>query len=190
FSSAGPTDFGWLLKPDLAAPGLDVLSSTPPLTTGSTFSVFAGTSMATPHVAGAAALLVERHPTWSAPQIKSALMSTAGHAWQDTARTQEASVLLEGAGLTNVAAADDPKVFTDPQSLSFQRVDVSSGPQRRSLLFTVADAGDGAGTWAVSVAPQGQTAGVTIEVPASVTLAPGSFAEVPVTVSAAADAAT
>jgi len=190
FSSAGPTDFGWLLKPDLAAPGLDVLSSTPPLTTGSTFSVFAGTSMATPHVAGAAALLVERHPTWSAPQIKSALMSTAGQAWQDTARTQEASVLLEGAGLANVASADDPKIFTDPQSLSFERVDVSARPQRRSLLFTVADAGDGAGTWTVSVAPQAQTTGVTIDAPASVTLSQGAFAVVPVTVSAAADAAT
>ena len=64
FSSAGPTAFGYDLKPDIAAPGLDVLSSTPPRTTGSTFSVFAGTSMATPHIAGAAAVLLERHPSW------------------------------------------------------------------------------------------------------------------------------
>src|SRR5471032_3353766 len=62
FSSAGPTDFEHALKPDISAPGLDVLSSTPPATTGSTFSVFASTSMATPHVAGAAALLLQRHP--------------------------------------------------------------------------------------------------------------------------------
>ena len=40
-------------------------------------------------------------------------------------------MLLEGAGLTNVLAADDPKLFTDPQSLSFQRVDVSTGAQRK-----------------------------------------------------------
>jgi subtilisin family serine protease len=190
FSSAGPTDFGWFLKPDISAPGLDVLSSTPPLTTGSTFSVFAGTSMATPHVAGAAAQLLQQHPMWTAPEVKSALMSTAGPAWQDTARTQEASVLLEGAGLTNVLAADDPKVFTDPQSLSFQKIDVSTGAQRASQLFTVSDAGDGAGTWTVSLAPQAQTSGVQIDVPGSVTLAPGSFAGVPVTVSAAADAGT
>jgi minor extracellular serine protease Vpr len=189
FSSAGPTDFGWFLKPDISAPGLDVLSSTPPLTTGSTFAVFAGTSMATPHVAGAAALLLQRHPTWTAPEVKSALMSTAGAAWQDTARTQEASVLLEGAGLTNVDAADDPKIFTDPESLSFQRIDVADGAQRRSLLFTVSDAGDGAGTWTVSVAPQTQTAGVVIDVPGSVTVGPGGFGTVPVTVTAAAGAA-
>ncbi|HEY6961850.1 MAG TPA: S8 family serine peptidase [Gaiellaceae bacterium] len=190
FSSAGPTDFGWFLKPDISAPGLDVLSSTPPATTGSTFSVFAGTSMATPHVAGAAALLLQRHPNWTAPEVKSALMSTAGPAWQNTARTEEASVLLEGSGLANVAAADDPKIFTDPQSLSFQRLDVSTGTQRKALLVTVSDAGDGAGAWTASVSPQAQTAGVTIDVPGSVTLAPGGFASVPVDVTADATAAT
>jgi subtilisin family serine protease len=190
FSSAGPTDFGWFLKPDISAPGLDVLSSTPPLTTGSTFSVFAGTSMATPHVAGAAALLVQRHPGWTPAQIKSALMSTAGAAWQDTARTQEASVLLEGAGLANVLAADDPKVFTDPQSLSFQRLDVSTGAQRKTMLLSLTDAGDGAGTWSVTVSPQAQTTGVVIDAQSTVTLAPGGLAFIPVTVNAAADATT
>ncbi len=169
FSSAGPTDFGLDLKPDIAAPGLDVLSSTPPAATGELFSVFAGTSMATPHVAGAAALLLQQHPGWTARQVKSALMSTAGPAWGDTARTQEAPVLLEGAGLANVAAANDPKVFTDPQSLSFERVDVSAG---------------------ASLAPQAQTTGVRIDVPGNLLLAPGAEVAVPVVVHAAADAAT
>jgi minor extracellular serine protease Vpr len=190
FSSAGPTDFGWMLKPDISAPGLDVLSSTPPATTGETFSVFAGTSMATPHVAGAAALLLQRHPFWTAPQVKSALMSTAGAAWQDTARTQEATVLLEGAGLANVLAADDPKIFTEPQSLSFQRIDVSTGAQHKAMLLTVSDAGNGAGAWTATLAPQSQTAGVQIDIPSTVTLSPGSFTSVPVTVNAAVNATT
>ena len=190
FSSAGPTDFGHDLKPDVSAPGLDVLSSTPPLTTGSTFSVFAGTSMATPHVAGAAALLLQQHPTWSSWQVKSALMSTAGPAWGDTARTQEAPVLLEGAGLANALDANDPKVFTDPQSLSFERIDVSTGAQRKSMLLTLSDAGSGAGTWTVSLAPQSQTSGITIDVPGSVTIAPGGDVAIPVVVRAAADAGT
>jgi minor extracellular serine protease Vpr len=188
FSSAGPTDFGYDLKPDVSAPGLDVLSSTPPRTTGSTFSVFAGTSMATPHVAGAAALLLQRHPGWTAPQVKSALMSTAGAAWGDTARTQEAPVLLEGAGLANVAAADDPKLFTDPQSLSFERVDVSTAPQQRSMLLTVSDAGGGEGAWTATIAPQVQTTGVEIEVTPQLSLSPGGDGMLGVTVHVATDA--
>jgi subtilisin family serine protease len=189
FSSAGPTDFGQMLKPDISAPGLDVLSSTPPATTGSTFSVFAGTSMATPHVAGAAALLLQLHPGWTPYQVKSALMTTAGPAWGDTARTQEAPVLLEGAGLADTLAANDPKIFTDPQSLSFQRVDVSTGAQRKSMLLTISDASGGAGNWTVSLAPQTQTAGVQIDVPGTVALASGSDVAIPVVVRAAADAA-
>lgn len=190
FSSAGPTDFDHRLKPDLSAPGLDVLSSTPPATTGSTFSVFAGTSMATPHVAGAAALLLQQHPTWSSSQVKSALMSTAGPAFDDTARTHEAPVLLEGAGLVNVLTADDPKLFTDPQSLSFERIDVSTGAQRASLLLTASDAGNGSGTWTVSLAPQAASAGVVIDVPGQVTVAPGGDVAIPVVVRAQASAAT
>jgi len=190
FSSAGPTDFGHMLKPDISAPGLDVLSSTPPATTGSTFSVFAGTSMATPHIAGTAALLLQLHPSWTPYQVKSALMTTAGAAWGDTARTQEAPVLLGGAGLANALAANDPKIFTDPQSLSFQRIDVSPGAQRKSILLTVSDASGGAGNWTVSIAPQAQTTGVQIDVPGTVALASGGDVAVPVVVRAAADAGT
>jgi hypothetical protein len=146
--------------------------------------------MATPHVAGAAALLLEQHPGWTAPEVKSALMSTAGAAWQNTARTQEASVLLEGAGLTDVSTATDPKIFTDPQSLSFQKVNVGEGDQRKAMLLTVSDAGDGAGTWNVAVAPQAQTSGVSINVPATVTIGSGGFMGIPVTVSAPASAGT
>ena len=190
FSSAGPTDFEHALKPDISAPGLDVLSSTPPKTTGSTFSVFAGTSMATPHIAGAAALLLQRHPTWAPWQVKSALMGTAGPAWGNTARTQEASVLLEGAGLANVLGADDPKIFAAPQSLSFGRIDVSAGPQTNGLLLTLSDAGDGAGSWAVTVAPQAQTTGVTIDVSGPAVIAPGGDVSIPIVVHAAGSAAT
>jgi minor extracellular serine protease Vpr len=176
FSSAGLTPFTHDLKPDLSAPGGSILSSTLRETIGEPFAVFDGTSMSSPHVAGAAALLLQRHPAWSAPQVKSALMSTAGPAWGDTTRTTEASVLIEGAGLINVGRADNPIVFTDPSSLSFHYLNVNRGSTSRPLLATIVDAGGGAGTWQVELRPQSATAGTMIDLPASITILPGGDA--------------
>jgi minor extracellular serine protease Vpr len=190
FSSAGPTDFGHQLKPDVAAPGGQILSATLPEALGEPFAVFDGTSMSAPHVTGAVALLVARHPTWTPAEVKSALMSTAGPAWGDTGRTQEASVLLEGAGLVNVPRADDPKLFTNPSSLSFEDLDVGGGSARSSLLLEVEDAGGGAGTWTLGLQSQAATAGAFVDLPPPVTVSPGGIAEIPVVVRANADAAT
>ena len=112
-------------SPTSRRPGGQILSSTLPSSRGSPFAVFDGTSMAAPHVAGAAALLLQRHPSWTPQQVKSALMSTAGAAWGDTARTQEAAVTLEGGGLVNVPRADDPQLFTEPRLALVRR------PRRR-----------------------------------------------------------
>jgi len=190
FSSAGPTDFGHELKPDLAAPGGQILSATLPESVGEPFAVFDGTSMATPHVAGAAALLIARHPDWTPAEIKSALMSTAGAAWGNTARTQEASVLLEGAGLINVPRADNPKLFLSPVSLSFDDLDVRGGSARGSRLLEVQDAGGGGGTWTIGLQSQAATAGASVDLPETAAVSPGGTAEIPVVVRANAGAAT
>jgi minor extracellular serine protease Vpr len=189
FSSAGLTPFGHDLKPDISAPGGSILSSTLRETIGEPFAVFDGTSMAAPHVAGAAALLRQRHRAWSPLQLKSALMSTAGPAWADTSRTTEASVLLEGAGLVNVGRADNPMVFTDPPSLSFHYLNVNHGSSSRPLLSTISDAGGGAGTWQVELQPQSATAGTMIDLPASVTILPGGDALLTAVARASASAA-
>jgi minor extracellular serine protease Vpr len=189
FSSAGPTPFEHKLKPDLAAPGGEILSSTLPEFAGSPYAPFDGTSMATPHAAGAAALLVQRHPAWTPRQIKSALVSTAATAWSNTQRTTEASVLLAGSGLVNVQAADATQIFTDPSSLSFGDVNVSRGAQRRTLLLSVSDAGGGAGIWTTEVQPQSATSGVTLSPSALVNVPPGGSADVAVSVDATAAAA-
>jgi len=181
FSSAGPTQFTHALKPDVAAPGGEILSSTlREYTGGSPFASFDGTSMSAPHVAGVAALLKQRHRDWSVRQLKSAIASTAGPAWGNTARTQEASVLLQGAGMVNVGAADDPRVFTEPSSLAFGDLNVLGGQTFKQLLLSVRDAGGGAGTWTVEVRPQSASAGATIEVPSTVSLGPGGSASLPV----------
>jgi subtilisin family serine protease len=187
FSAGGLTPFGHALKPDVTAPGSQVLSSTLPEWAGDDFAVLDGTSFSAPHVAGAAALLLQRHPTWTSTQMKSALMSTAGPASSDTARTGEASVLVQGAGLVRTAAADRPLIFTDPQSLSFGYLDVNAGAASRSISVTVADAGDGAGSWSVEVRPQVATGGATVEA-APFSLGPGGTAVVQMTARAAAGA--
>ena len=129
--------------------------------------------MAAPHVAGAVALLLQRHPSWSPQQVKSALVSTAAPAWADTARTVEAPVLTSGSGVVDLPAANDPKLFTDPVSLSYWDLNVNRGAASKSLLLALADAGDGAGTWTIEVKAQGQPSGVQIVVPGAVTIAPG-----------------
>ena len=162
FSSGGPTNFDHKLKPDVAAPGGQILSSTLPEFAGAPFAVFDGTSMAAPHVSGAAALLLQQHPGWSPQQVKSALMTSAQPAWGDTARTQEASVLLEGGGLIDVSAANDPKLFAEPSSLSFGYLNTDGHAARKPLLLELSDAGTGGGAWNVSVEPQSATPGATI----------------------------
>ena len=83
FSSAGPTPVSLQLKPDVSAPGVDILSSVP--SREGSWAGFSGTSMAAPHVAGAAALLRQRHRAWTVAQIKSALMQTR-HARRESER--------------------------------------------------------------------------------------------------------
>lgn len=78
FSSRGPAlaaDSG-LLKPDISAPGVGVLAamSEP---NGEPFGFMSGTSMASPHVAGLAALIYGKHPKWTPATIKSAMMTTS-----------------------------------------------------------------------------------------------------------------
>jgi minor extracellular serine protease Vpr len=183
FSSAAPTNFGHALKPDVAAPGGQILSSTSPESAGngSPFAVFDGTSMAAPHVAGAAALLLQAHPSWTPGQMRSAFVSTASPAWGNTARTQEAPVVLQGGGLVDVVRADEPLLFTDPVSLSFGDLNVNKGPRSRALAVQLADAGGGAGTWSVEVRPQAASAGASIEADPLVTLPPGGEARLGVT---------
>jgi hypothetical protein len=191
FSSGGPTNFDHKLKPDVTAPGGQILSSTLREFAGSDFAVFDGTSMSAPHVSGAAALLLQQHPAWTPEQVKSALMTTAAPAWGDTARTKEASVLLEGGGLIDVAAANHPNLFAEPSSLSFGYLTTTSGPARKPLLLSLSDAGGGGGAWTVNVQPQAASAGASITpATSSVVIAPGGTVDLPIVASASYTAPT
>jgi hypothetical protein len=144
--------------------------------------------MAAPHAAGAAALLLQRHDAWTPQQVKSALMSTAGAAWGNTARTKEAAVTLQGAGLVNIPRADDPQIFLSPASVSLGLISVVAGAASRSMMVHVTDAGNGAGNWAVTLQSQTASTGATISTPTLAALSPGGAVDLTVGVQAAADA--
>ncbi|WP_328628841.1 S8 family serine peptidase [Streptomyces sp. NBC_00353] len=107
FSSRGPRFGDRAAKPDITAPGVGIVAAR---ATGTTMGVPVddyyvaadGTSMATPHVAGAAALLAGQHPGWGAEQLKDALISTS-HTVSGQVPTQQ------GGGRVDVKAA-----FTSP----------------------------------------------------------------------------
>ncbi|MFF1648226.1 S8 family serine peptidase [Streptomyces sp. NPDC058240] len=103
FSSRGPRGGNGGLKPEITAPGSRIVAARAAGTTMGTpvdgsYTTASGTSMATPHVAGAAAILAQRHPDWTPARLKSQLISTA----KTTAAT---SVYAQGAGRVDVARA-------------------------------------------------------------------------------------
>jgi subtilisin family serine protease len=152
FSARGPGPDG-NLKPDLVAPGVDVLSAGlgggghPRSLLG--FGPATGTSMAAPHVAGAAAVVRQRHPAWSPSQVRSALMTTADEAvYLDDGHTYVAGVLERGAGRVDLGAAIEPGLTLEPPALGAGLL--PRGAELR-MGITARDAGRGNGTWDAAV---------------------------------------
>ena len=115
FSSRGPLIAGGgdLLKPDLIAPGQDILAAVaPPGNNGLLFSLYSGTSMSSPHVAGLGALMKDLYPTWSPTRIKSALMTT-GYDVLDGANTNPLVIFSQGAGHVRPNSAMNPGLVFD-----------------------------------------------------------------------------
>ncbi|HEX6789590.1 MAG TPA: S8 family serine peptidase [Gaiellaceae bacterium] len=179
FSSAGPTPISLLMKPDVTAPGVDILSSLPDNTWSD--HDWSGTSMASPHVAGAAAVLKQRHPSWTVEQIKSALEST-GDPVHPGGATTEVSTLREGGGRIDLPRADNPLIFTDPTGLSFGLVRRGTTSTKQLALT---DAGGGPAPWNTSIVQQTAPTGVTLSL-ASPTATAGASLGVTLTASPSA----
>ncbi|ATO16554.1 peptidase S8 [Micromonospora sp. WMMA2032] len=117
FSSRGPRVGDGAIKPDITAPGVEIVAARAangqigdPV--GDRYVSLSGTSMATPHVAGAVALIAQQHPGWTAGRYKATLMASARPHPDQTAYQQ-------GAGRVDVAHAITERVTSEPASVSF-----------------------------------------------------------------------
>ncbi|WP_326741371.1 S8 family peptidase [Streptomyces sp. NBC_01768] len=108
FSSRGPVAVTHTLKPEIAAPGVDISAASAGGRGVYAYRTMSGTSMATPHVAGAAAVVRQAHPDWTAQQIKAALVSSARTGGKVAGADQT------GGGVLDVIGAVDQKVLSAP----------------------------------------------------------------------------
>jgi subtilisin family serine protease len=186
FSSRGPT-FQGSLKPDVMAPGVNILSAGFANAQGVEkhlgFGLVSGTSMAAPHVSGAAALLKQTHPDWTSLDIKSALMTTARtDIWLDTEQTQFASVLERGAGRMDLGRAASPGLLLNPPSLSFGRVTpVPDQPTSREIVVQAHNVAGAPQTYALSASMMNGNATVSVS-PPSITPGANQVAQFTVTI--------
>jgi subtilisin family serine protease len=124
FSSRGPG--GDFLKPDVTAPGLHILAGQTPTPEspaegppGQLYQAIAGTSMSSPHVAGAAALVFALHPSWTPGQVKSALGTTARTTVKKPDRVTQADPFDYGSGRIDLTKAGDPGLTLDETAANY-----------------------------------------------------------------------
>ena len=137
FSSQGPTDVSFRVKPDVVAPGVNVLSSIPVSFCGekaTCWAFFQGTSMSSPHSAGSAAVVIDAFKTrgfsYTAAQVRSAIVNTAEQGTLTSyvdGTTVVTDVNIVGAGQVDLDSAVAAKVAVGPVSTSFGAVPSGSG---------------------------------------------------------------
>ncbi|CAG0973228.1 hypothetical protein ARNL5_01866, partial [Anaerolineae bacterium] len=163
FSSRGPANYLYTIKPDVLAPGYEIMSTL----TGGTYDRKSGTSMATPHVAGAAALVHQLHPSWTPVMLKGVLMGSAKNLGLDP--------WTQGKGTLDVLSAMRARFVAAPQMLSFGLDDLAASRWQRSDTVTVWNESDTSVTFLVEPSA-GVPAGVAItaDLPAITVPAHGS----------------
>ncbi len=199
FSSRGPAGAFDLVKPDVTAPGSQILAAyAGTALTGSEnlVEIISGTSMASPHQAGAALLLRQLRPTWTVPELKSALQMSAfrGVLREDASA---ASPFDMGAGRVRVNLAANAGLVLDESFAAFQAANPASGGDPSTL--NLASMGERfcinqcqfvrrfRNTGASSVDWTAAVAGLTGTVsPASFSIAPGATVELTITIDSSA----
>ncbi|MGW2627262.1 S8 family peptidase [Micromonospora taraxaci] len=176
FSSRGPRVGDNHIKPEISAPGVDIVAAAP----GGDYATMSGTSMATPHVAGTAAILAGQHPDWTGPQLKAALMDSAKPTGEDT-------IYEQGAGRVDIARAVAQPVAADVAAIDFP---VQRWPHADDTPVTQVvgyrNTGSAPVTLTLAVAPA--PAGMLTVSPATLVVPAGGRAEATITVDTRVDA--
>ena len=181
FSSAGPRIGDSVLRPGVTAPGVSVVSAASG--SGNGFSVLSGTSMATPGVAGVAALTKQAHPTWSQPDLRAAIVQTASPSMM-----QDLLQRNEGAGLVQALAATATQavVRMPDESVSFGYADLLNDFSATKTV-TVHNAGPKAVQFNITVKKTTGPASATVTTPPSVIVNANSDATFPVSLNVLAN---
>ncbi|MEU4096321.1 S8 family serine peptidase [Streptomyces sp. NPDC026673] len=132
FSNRGPRIGDGAAKPDIAAPGVDIVAARAAGTAMGTvvdeyYTAANGTSMATPHVAGAAAIVAQQHPELTGQQIKALLMDTATDLGHD--------MYAQGRGLVDLATATNPRIVPKG-NLNFGRLTYPQSAVTKKITYT------------------------------------------------------
>ncbi len=199
FSARGPAPIPDVLKPDVTAPGINILAGFSPdsaySTPGENFAYLSGTSMATPHVAGTAALLRQAHPDWSPAAIKSALMTTARQDVTSSTGVGNANPFDFGSGHIVPNSALNPGLVYDitndefdayfadmaneARNLNLPSITMSALASSQTVTRRVTNVSDEAGAYSVEISPP---PGMRVDVvPNSLSLSPGESASFDVT---------
>lgn len=186
FTSGGPRSGDSGQKPDLIAPGVAVASAA--VGSGTQSVNLSGTSMAAPHVAGIAALVVQEHPDWSPTMVKAALVSTA-----DPTKVGGFDTRIAGNGLVNPLAAlttGATIIGRDGESAVNFGFEELNGSYVEIQSVKIRNSGDAAVTYDLSSVWNSDAAGTTISIfPSRVTVAPHRSRDVYVKISISKTAA-
>lgn len=155
FSSRGPVTQTWMIKPDVSAPGVNITSTIP-----GGYGAKQGTSMASPHVAGAAALVLQAHPDWSVEDVKAALMNTAVELKDANGNVYAHNT--QGAGSIRPLDAIKTETLATPGSHSFGVFYKDKGKQVEKQHFTLENLSKERKTYSFDVTFAGNPAGIKV----------------------------
>ncbi|GEJ58200.1 S8 family serine peptidase [Anaeromyxobacter diazotrophicus] len=186
FSSGGPRMNDSALKPSVTAPGVSVLSTW--VGTGDQGERMSGTSMASPHVAGVAALTLQAHRGWSAEEIRAAILGTA-----DATKVLDYEARIGGAGLVQAAPAVKTQVVPlaqpfGPMNLSYGFAELTRDLDRGQIVL-VKNNGKEWATFDVTTTPTGGSPHTATAFPSRVRVPPHGVFPVAVRLQVAAGAA-